>query len=121
MPKGVYVHKPHQALNFKTFKHGHCGTTRTPTYYTWQCMKERCNSQSHRSFKYYGGRGIRVCEKWNTFESFLNDMGIRPDGKYLDRIDSNGNYEPSNCKWSTMKEQQNNRRNNVRNKEMAVA
>jgi hypothetical protein len=76
-------------------------------------MKGRCNSRNHTEFSRYGGRGITVCERWNSFELFLEDMGKRPSGSSIDRIDVNGNYCPENCKWSTAKEQARNKRNNV--------
>lgn len=62
------------------------------------------------SYPQYGGRGIKVCDRWQRFENFLADMGVRPEGKTLDRIDTDGNYEPGNCKWSTASEQQQNKR-----------
>jgi hypothetical protein len=80
------------------------------TYTTWSCMKRRCQSVENSNYRFYGGRGIKVCERWQTFENFLADMGERPAGKTLDRIEVNGNYEPGNCKWSTHSEQVRNRR-----------
>lgn len=80
------------------------------TYKSWECMRSRCNNSNHKNYKYYGGRGIVICERWNSFENFLEDMGERPEGKTLDRIKVNGNYEPNNCKWSTYKEQSLNKR-----------
>lgn len=73
-------------------------------------MKKRCNNPKNHNYPYYGGRGIRVCERWNDFENFLADMGVRPEGTTLDRKNSNGNYEPDNCRWATKVEQRNNRR-----------
>jgi hypothetical protein len=83
----------------------------SPTYRSWKGMLQRCSNPNHVAWKNYGGRGIRVCEQWiNSFEAFLSDMGERPAGKTLDRKDNDGNYEPSNCKWSTKGEQALNRR-----------
>jgi hypothetical protein len=74
-------------------------------------MKERCLKHDHKSFPHYGGRGIKVCDRWMRFENFFTDMGRRPTGKQLDRINCNGNYEASNCRWVTPRENSNNRRN----------
>jgi hypothetical protein len=77
------------------------GMTATPTYKTWVKMKERCTSPNADQWKWYGGKGIRVCDRWlNSFEDFYADMGERPVGTTLDRIESTGNYEPGNCRWA---------------------
>ena len=90
--------------------HGHAGMKRTPTYFSLNNMIQRCTNSNYHRYKDYGGRGIKVCKSWLKFENFLKDMGIRPEGKTLDRKNNNGNYCKSNCKWSTPKEQANNRR-----------
>ena len=90
-------------------KHGLQGSTE---YWSWQHMKQRCLNPKNKRFKDYGGRGIKVCSRWlNSFENFLEDMGPKPGPKYsIDRIENDGNYSPSNCKWSTVLEQNNNKR-----------
>lgn len=82
----------------------------TPTYRTWQAMRARCHNPNAIHYDSYGGRGINICDRWNDFSNFLADMGERPNGKSIDRIDPNDNYEPTNCRWATAKEQTNNQR-----------
>ena len=91
----------------ETIKHGF---NRTPTYVSWCAMRARCTNSTLKSYRNYGGRGISVCERWEAFEAFLADMGERPAGKSIDRIDVNGNYEPANCRWATASEQRRNQR-----------
>jgi hypothetical protein len=86
------------------------GLTNTPTYKSWSSMRTRCNNSNYAESHSYKGRGIKICDRWDKFENFLQDMGERPNETSLDRIDVNGNYEPSNCRWATKKEQAQNKR-----------
>ena len=87
--------------------------TNTPTYITWQAMKNRCRNPNISDYQYYGAKGVTVCDRWdNSFEAFLSDMGERPEGMTLDRINPFGNYEPDNCRWADYQTQRNNRRSN---------
>lgn len=94
----------------KSTKHGKVGHR---VYEVWNSMRDRCLNANHPSFACYGGRGINVCERWHKIENFVADMGDPPDGMSLDRIDNDGNYEPSNCRWATRKQQSRNTRQNV--------
>jgi hypothetical protein len=87
------------------------GATKTSEYKSWRAMRDRCKNPRHSSYKNYGGRGISIDKKWEDFTIFLKDMGFKPSSEYsIDRIDNNGNYEPSNCRWSTSKDQNRNKR-----------
>lgn len=99
--------------------HGHARQAdgkASPEYAAWNAMRQRCRDKNHEFFHHYGGRGIKVCKRWDSsFEHFLADMGERPSAKHsLDRYpDNNGNYEPTNCRWATPKQQHRNERRNV--------
>lgn len=90
------------------------GLSKTPEYKVWRGMRIRCENKNDPAYTNYGGRGIEVCDRWKSFEKFLADMGRRPKGMTIERNDVNGNYEPSNCRWATMKDQQGNRRDTIR-------
>ena len=92
--------------------HGKSHRNRTPEYTTWASMIQRCTNQNNRNYHHYGGRGIKICSEWMDFTKFLADMGDRPDGYSLDRIDVNGDYCKENCKWSSQTEQMHNLRTN---------
>ena len=91
------------------------GKSHTPTHRAWSSMFQRCHNPNHKFYSYYGGRGIAICQRWqDSFESFLEDMGELPSPLHsLDRIDNDGDYCPSNCRWATQKEQRRNTRINI--------
>lgn len=116
-----YSRRPAKSCGCKTIEllrnartiHGHGDTSHSNhsrTYQSWMSMKERCDDPNHKSYLQYGGRGIYYCSRWSNFVEFLADMGKRPEGKTLGRIDNDGIYEPTNCEWQTHKEQARNRR-----------
>lgn len=100
-----------QKTTNRNYKHGHSiRNNYSPTYETWRGMLERCTNPNNKSYERYGGMGILVCEEWKDFQNFLQDMGERPEGKTLDRINPFGNYTRGNCRWATPSEQALNRR-----------
>lgn len=101
------LHAEAQVPHGNNTKHRKCGT---PEYVSWQSMRGRCLNPNDDAYPHYGGRGITICERWESFENFLTDMGPRPAEHSLDRIDPDGNYEASNCRWADDLTQGRNRR-----------
>lgn len=100
----------------KATTHGHGSSRkekRNKTYLAWLNMRRRCSVPTAKGYMNYGGRGIKVCDAWHDFESFLRDMGEAPAGMSLERLDVNGNYEPGNCTWASLEDQSNNKRTTV--------
>lgn len=107
------LYKEHaSALGKSSVRHG---DSKSREYFSWRAMKQRCLDPNTMSYSNYGGRGIKVCERWMKYENFLADMGRRPSPEHsLDRIDGKGNYEATNCRWATSAEQHRNLRTNVK-------
>lgn len=119
---GPKLHRK-RAATIKTTKerqlHGHSGH---PLYVTWYGMIARCNNENSKNYANYGGRGIFVCDRWlESIENFISDMGEKPLGTSLDRVDNDGPYSPENCRWATQKQQGNNKRTNRRVERNGVA
>jgi hypothetical protein len=120
---GKSVDVPSNRLNTKRFRSCGCavkeiltthGGTRTPLYRVWAAAKDRCFCQSNKQYRDYGGRGIGMCDEWrNDFAAFRRDMGPRPVGTSIERVNNDGDYEPSNCVWASREVQCRNKRNNI--------
>src|SRR5215475_6407743 len=94
------------------YRHGHSGVVKTKTYRCWLHLRQRCQNPNDPKYPIYGGRGIKCCTRWNSYENFLADMGEPPTPQHtIERRDNNSGYKPSNCYWATVDEQAKNRRN----------
>lgn len=96
----------------RSIKHGHAQGGKSKTYTTWKTITQRCTNPNHKYYDNYGGRGIKICKRWKKFENFLEDMGECPPGYQIDRINNNKGYSKENCRWTTSKMNNRNRRDN---------
>lgn len=117
--KNIYCGRACSAHISRNKRHGMSGTR---MHATWLDMRNRCRNPNYYNYVRYGARGIQVCERWDTFENFVADMGERPGKGYsIERVDNDGNYEPSNCKWATAVEQNNNKSNILKSRQRRAA
>ena len=108
--------KRNDARTRKDNRGGHNKThnrSRTPLHSAWMMMRQRCENPNNHAYRNYGGRGIKVCARWSSFANFLEDMGERPKGLTLERVDNDGDYCKKNCKWASRRRQSRNRRDNI--------
>ena len=111
MSKSCGCYRSEWTINYYT-KHGRA---KTPEYIAWNAMRARCRNPNASNYKWYGARGVTVCERWDTFENFFADMGTKPFSSFsIDRIDPYGNYEPSNCRWADIETQRRNKRSRAK-------
>lgn len=108
----------HNCMSKSYFVHG---MKDTEEYHSWQAMRQRCLNKNSKDYPRWGGRGIKICKRWNDFLTFYKDMGKKPTDRHsIDRINNMGNYKPSNCRWATPLQQVKNRRNTPANERLAV-